>query len=152
MPQALGSSSPAGRGPVREVVDRFRRSYESLPWPLKIIVVAVCCIVLFPVAIVLAPYAIISGHRSIWATGTITIVGIALTSGLAHGDTAPRYTLLLLPVVVAFIAHAGALGRWYAPCRTVAWVILLALLPGIALFRLLDDGKSFIGPGLAWLL
>jgi SpoVK/Ycf46/Vps4 family AAA+-type ATPase len=152
MPQALGSSSPAGRGPAREVVDRFRRSYESLPWPLKIIVVAVCCIVLFPVAIVLAPYAIISGHRSIWATGTITIVGIALGSGLAHGDTAPRYTLILLPVVVAFIAHAGALGRWYAPCRTVAWVILLALLPGIALFRLLDDGKSFIGPGLAWLL
>jgi SpoVK/Ycf46/Vps4 family AAA+-type ATPase len=152
MPQALGSSSPAGRGPVRDVVGRFRRSYEALPWPLKILVVAVCCIVLFPVAIVLAPYAIISGNRSIWATGTITIVGIALTSGLAHGDTAPRYTLLLLPVVVAFIAPAGALGRWYAPCRTVAWVILLALLPGIALFRLLDDGKSFIGPGLAWLL
>jgi SpoVK/Ycf46/Vps4 family AAA+-type ATPase len=149
MPQALGSSSPAGRGPVRDVVDRFRRSYEALPWPLKILV---CCIVLFPVAIVLAPYAIISGNRSIWATGTITIVGLALTSGLAHGDAAPRSTLFLLPVVIAFIAPAGALGRWYAPCRTVAWVILLALLPGIALFRLLDDGKSFIGPGLAWLL
>jgi SpoVK/Ycf46/Vps4 family AAA+-type ATPase len=151
MPPEDGALSAAGRGPVRDRLDRLRRTYDDAPLAFKLLIVAVCCIIGFPVAIVLAPYAIISGSRSIWATGSVTILGIALVSGLAHGNAAPRYTLLLLPVLTAFIAHAGVLGRWYVPCRTVAWTVLLAVLPGIAVFRLLD-GKSFIAPGVAWLL
>jgi SpoVK/Ycf46/Vps4 family AAA+-type ATPase len=143
--------APSG-GPVQRTLDRLRGTYAGLPLPLKILLVAVCCIVGFPVAILLAPYAVISGGRSIWATGSVAIVGIALVSALAHGAAAPHYALFFLPIAVAFAAHAGALGRCYAPCRTVAWVIPLALLPGIAVFRLLDGGTSFIGPGVAWFL
>src|SRR5262249_4649668 len=57
-----------------------------------------------------------------------------------------------LPVIAALAAHAGALGRWYVPCRTVAWVLLPALLPGVAAFRIVGKGHSLIGPALAWLL
>ncbi len=152
MPPTDGSLSATGRGPVRDRLDRLRSNYDAAPLPLKLLIVAVCCIIGFPIAIVLAPYAIISGSRSSWATGSVTIVGIALVSGLAHGAALPRYTLFVLPIVVAFISSVGALGRWYAPCRTVAWTLPLALLPGIAVFRLLDGGTSFIGPGVAWLL
>jgi SpoVK/Ycf46/Vps4 family AAA+-type ATPase len=144
--------SASGRGPVRDRLDRFRRTYDAAPTPVKFLIVVVCCVVGFPIAIVFAPYAIISGSRSLWATASVTIVGIALVSGLAHWMTTPRYFLLVLPIVAAFAAHAGALGRWYVPCRTLAWVWLLALLPGIELFRLIDSGTSFIGPGLAWLV
>ncbi len=152
MPPTDGPLSAPGAGPVRDRLDRFRRGYDAAPLPVKFVIVVVCCTAGFPLAIIFAPYAIISGSRSMWATGSVTVVGVALVSGLAHGVAAPKYSLLLLPVVAAFVAHMGALGRWYVPCRTVAWTMLLALLPGIELFRLLDSGTSFIGPGLAWLL
>jgi len=134
------------------MLSRIRRTYHDAPLPLKILIVVVCCVVGFPVALALAPYAIISGSRSPWATVSVMLWGVALVSGLAHGLAAPHYTLFALPFVVALVAHAGTLGRWFVPCRTVAWTLLLALLPGLAVFRLLGGGKSFIGPGLAWLL
>ncbi len=152
MPPTDGSLSAPGRRPGGGPLDRLRRTYNAAPLALKIVIVAVCCIVGFPVAILMAPYAIFSGSRSIWATGSVTIVGIALVSALARGQAGPHYTLFLVPVAAAFIAHLGALGRWYAPCRTVGWVLLVALLPGIELFRLFHAGTSYIGPGLAWLL
>jgi SpoVK/Ycf46/Vps4 family AAA+-type ATPase len=152
MPPTNGSVSAPGRGPVRDKLDRFRRTYDAAPLPLKLLLVVVCCVIGFPIAIVFTPYAIIAGSRSLWATGSVTIVGLALVSGLAHNvATAPKYTLSVLPIVMAFAASAGTLGRWYVPCRTVAWTLLLALLPGIELSRLLHSG-SFIGPGLAWLV
>jgi SpoVK/Ycf46/Vps4 family AAA+-type ATPase len=152
MPPTDGSLAAPGGGPAREWLDRIRRGFDATPLPLRILIVAICCVVGFPVALILAPYAVISGNRSIWATGSVTVVGVALVSGLAHGNAAPHYTLFLLPVAAALIASLGALGRWYAPGRTVAWVILLALLPGIVAFRVLDSGRSFIGPAVAWVL
>jgi SpoVK/Ycf46/Vps4 family AAA+-type ATPase len=152
MPPTDGSLSAPGRGPGRTPLDRIRRTYSEAPLALRIVIVAVCCVVGFPIAILMAPYAIFSGNRSIWATGTVTVVGIALVSALGRGLAGPHYTLFFVPVVAAFIAHLGALGRWYAPCRTVGWVLLVGLLPGIALFRLLHSGTSYVGPGLAWLL
>jgi SpoVK/Ycf46/Vps4 family AAA+-type ATPase len=152
MPPTQGSSSPTDRRSGKDVIDRIRRGYDELPMPLKILIAAICCVILWPIAIVMAPYSIIAGSRSIWATGSVTIVGVVLVEGLGHGAAAPHYTLFALPILVAFVAHAGPLGRWRVPCRNVGWVVLLALLPGIALFRLLDHGTSFIGPGLAWLL
>ena len=154
--------SAPGQGPVQNALDRIRRTFGDAPLPLKILLVVVCCVVGSPVALlaalVLAPYAVISGSRSVWATASVTIWGLALASGLAHGDVThrsagPNYLLLLLVVAVAFAAHAGALGRWFVPCRTVAWTLVLALLPGIVVFRLLQDHSPwFTGPALAWLL
>src|ERR1022692_4394266 len=154
-----GSTLPAsGQGPVQDALDRIRRAYAGAPLPLKILTVVVCCVVGFPVALALAPYAVISGSRSAWATASVTIWGVALVSGLAHSNSAysganPSYGFLLLVVAVAFAAHAGTLGRWLVPCRTVAWTVVLALLPGIVAYRLLGrHGPWLIGPALAWLI
>jgi SpoVK/Ycf46/Vps4 family AAA+-type ATPase len=152
MPPSDGALPAPGRGPVRDRIDRARRSFDSAPLPMKVLIVVLCCTIGFPVALVFAPYAVIAGSRSMWATGSVTIAGIILVSVLAHGAAAPKYALLVLPIVAAFAAHAGALGRWRVPCRTVAWTILLALLPGIAVFRALGSRTTLIGPGLAWLL
>jgi SpoVK/Ycf46/Vps4 family AAA+-type ATPase len=152
MPPTDGSLSAPGRGPGRGAVDRIRRTYDDAPLALKILIVAVCCVVGFPIAILMAPYAIFSGSRSIWATGSVAVIGIAIVSILGRGAAGPHYTLFFLPIAVAFIAHLGALGRWSAPCRTVAWVLLLALLPGAAFFHYFHSGTSYMGPGLAWLL
>src|SRR5262249_20179690 len=147
MQPADGSLTAPGRGPGRSPLDRIRRTYSEAPLALKIVIVAVCCIVGFPVAVVMAPYAIFSGSRSIWATASIVIVGFLIVASQAHGDLIPRSTLYLLPIMAAVIAHLGALGRWYAPCRTVGWVLLVALLPGVELFQHLHSGTSYIGPG-----
>jgi SpoVK/Ycf46/Vps4 family AAA+-type ATPase len=152
MPPTDTSLSAPGPGPVRSVLDRIRRSYAAAPLPVKLLILVVSCLLFFPVALVLAPYALISANRSTWATASVTLWGLALVSGVAHGDAVPHYALFALPVVAAFLAHVGPLGRWYVPCRTVAWTLLLGLLPGVACFRLLDPGRSFIGPGLGWLL
>jgi SpoVK/Ycf46/Vps4 family AAA+-type ATPase len=152
MPPSDSTLSAPGQGPVQDTLSRIRRTYNGAPLPVKILILVVCCVVGFPVALALAPYAIFASSRSPWATASVTLWGVALVSGLAHGVAAPHYTLLALPVVVAFASHAGTLGRWFVPCRTVAWTIVLALLPGLAVFRLFGGGKSFIGPALAWLL
>jgi hypothetical protein len=138
--------------PRRSAFTRIRGIYDEAPLPLKLLIVVFSCVLAFPVALLLAPYALFSASRSIWATASVTLWGIALVSGLAHGDAGPRYALFALPVVAAFAAHAGSLGRRWAPCRTVAWVLLLALAPGIAAFRLVGRGHSLTGPLLAWLL
>src|SRR5260370_6194090 len=111
-----GSLSASGRGPGRDRFERLRRGYEAAPLPVRLVIVVVCCVVGFPVALIFAPYAVISGRRSMWATGSVTVVCVALVSGYAHGnhvtDPASRHLLLLLPVATAFVAHAGARGRW----------------------------------------
>jgi len=71
------------------MLSRIRRTYHDAPLPLKILIVVVCCVVGFPVALALAPYAIISGSRSPWATVSVMLWGVALVSGLAHGLAAP---------------------------------------------------------------
>ena len=159
MPPADRPLPARGQGPVRGALGRLRGSYQAAPLPVKILIAIASIAACIPFAAVIviwmlafAPYAVWTGRTQWWATASATMWGIALVATQAHGHTSPHYALLALPVVSAFAAHAGALGRWYAPCRTVAWVILLALLPGIAAFRIVDKGHSLIGPALAWLL
>jgi SpoVK/Ycf46/Vps4 family AAA+-type ATPase len=151
--------SAPGRGPGGGALDRLRRTYNNAPLALKIVIVAVCCVVapvVLTVAVLLAPffapYAIFSGNRSAWATASVAVVGLYLVGLQAHGVGGPKLILVALPIVTAVVAHLGALGRWYAPGRTVGWVLLLALFPGTELFRLYHSGTSYIGPGLAWML
>ena len=155
-PSDAALSAPGqGQGPVRDAVTRIRRAYGNAPLPVKILIVIGCCVFSFPLALValaLAPYAVITGNRSPWATASVALWGVALVAGLAHGDTTSRIVMELLPVVAAFAAHAGTLGRRLAPCRTVTWVLVLALLPGIAAFRLLGHAHPYIGPAVAWLI
>jgi SpoVK/Ycf46/Vps4 family AAA+-type ATPase len=159
MPPADGSLSAPGQGPVRSALSRLRRSYDAAPLAVKILIVVACCVVCVPFAafgilagLIFAPYAVWTARRDGWATASVTIWGLVLVTTQVHGDSAQHYALLALPVIAALVAHAGALGRWFAPCRTVTWVLVLALLPGIAAFRLVGKGHSLFGPALAWLL
>src|SRR5215472_16656619 len=147
-----GPGLAPGPAPGWGGLDRVKRTYQAAPAPLRVIIAITCCLIGFPVALLFAPYAVVSASRSIWATTSVTLWGLLAVYVLAHGVSAPHTALVALPIAAAFAAHAGALGRWYVPCRTVAWILLLALLPGIEVFRLIDSGTSFIGPGLAWLV
>ena len=152
-PSDVSVPAAPGQGPVRGGLDRLRRVYDSAPLLVKLLIVITCCLLAFPVAMLLAPYAVISASRSIWATASVTLWGVAAVSGLAHPDSGgPHYALFALPIAVAFASHAGSLGRRAVPCRTAAWVLLIAVLPGVVAFRLFGGGHSYIGPGLAWLL
>jgi SpoVK/Ycf46/Vps4 family AAA+-type ATPase len=159
MPPTDGSLSAPGQGPVRSVLSRLRHSYDAAPLPVKALILIASCVLCVPFAgvvmlgmLVFAPYAVWTGRRDAWATVSVTLWGLVLVATQAHGAAAPHYGLLALPVVAGLIAHTGALGRWFAPCRTVAWVLLLALLPGIAAYRLVGKGHSLFGPALSWLL
>ena len=141
------------RQPGQSGLDRLRRGFDELPLAAKILIVVVCTLPGFVIGLLLAPYMIISGNRSFWGTWSVAILGVGVTTVLAHYHQGlPFYVLLVLPVVVAFIAHAGVLGRWYPPCRTLAWTTLLAAVPGAFFFRLIGHGTSFVGPGVAWVL
>ena len=158
MPAADGLPAP-GQGPVRSALSRLRRSYDAAPAPLKVLLIVVLIIACVPfvavltfAALVFAPYAVWTGRRDGWSTAAVALWGVVLVATQAHGPVFPHDALLVLPAAAALVAHAGALGRWFAPCRTAAWVLVLALLPGVAAFRLTGKGHPLFGPALAWLL
>jgi SpoVK/Ycf46/Vps4 family AAA+-type ATPase len=143
---------------VQDGLSRFRQSFAAAPLPLKIILAVALCIIAPPVAVVAvfagliyAPYALWTGTRGVAGSLSVALWGIALTAAQAHGSDGPRYVLLLLPLAVAAAAHAGPLGRWFVPCRTVAWTLGWALPIGIITFHLVRQ-EPFLGPGLAWLI
>ena len=54
---------------------------------------------------------------AVWGLAVIS------ASGLSGGYKPWICPLLVLPLAVAAAAHAGSLGRWFVPCRTVAWTL-----------------------------
>src|SRR5215813_9943606 len=123
MPPTDGSLSAPGQGPVRSAMSRLRGSYAMAPLPVKVLILIACCLFSVPFAgflilalLIFAPYAVWTGRRHIWATVSVTLWGIVLVATQARGSSFPHYALLALPVVAALAAHAGALGRWFAPC------------------------------------
>ena len=116
------------------------------------------CIVAPPLAaigvfagLIYAPYALWTSSRGPAASLSVALWGIALTAALAHGSDGLRYLLLVLPLAVAGAAHAGPLGRWLVPCRTVAWTLGWALPVGIITFRIWRQ-FPYLGPAAAWLI
>jgi hypothetical protein len=157
-PSAERSPSLPGRRVAQDGLARLRRSFAAAPLPLKIILVVALCVFVPPAAaiamfagLVYAPYALWAGRRDVAAAGSVALWGIALTAALAHGPDGPRYLLLVLPVVVALAAYAGRLGRWFVPCRTVAWTLGWALPIGILTFHLLRK-FPYSGPAAAWVV
>jgi SpoVK/Ycf46/Vps4 family AAA+-type ATPase len=142
----------SGGQAVQGGVDRIRRFAASAPWPVKVLLV-IAAIVLLPLLLLYAPYALWTGDRSALGSASVALWGIAVTAGLAHGPDGPRYVLLLLPVAVALLAHVGPLKRGFVPCRTIALTLLWSLPPGIIVFRLLwRHGQPYPGPALAWVI
>jgi SpoVK/Ycf46/Vps4 family AAA+-type ATPase len=153
------SPSLPGWRMVQGGVTRIRRRFSAAPLIVKILLV-VALIFLSPAVLsialvgglIYAPFAVSAGHRSLVASLSVAVWGLALVSGLSGGSNSPAFgLLLLLPFVVVAAAHAGTLGRWFVPCRTVAWTLAWALPAGIIILRL-ASGEAFAGLGVAWLI
>jgi hypothetical protein len=155
MPPTDVSSYPSDQGPVRNGIARLRRIYDAVPVPIKLLVLCLCVLfapIIIPVLMMFAPFALWRGTRDGLATASVTAWGLALVAIVLARHTGVALDLLLvLPIAAAFAAHAGTLGRWYSPCRTAAWVLLLAIVPGVAAGDL-AGGHSFVGPIVGWVL
>src|SRR5260221_4444351 len=141
---------------------RIRRGFAAAPLIVKIlIVVALAFLLPFGVGILLplllvaalvyAPFALSAAHRSVFASLSVAVWGLAVSSGLSGGYRPWLSLLLLLPFAVVAAVHAGSLGRWFVPCRTVAWALLWAGPVGIVTWRLAKS-QPVIGPVAAWVI
>jgi SpoVK/Ycf46/Vps4 family AAA+-type ATPase len=143
-----------GQQAARGALDRIRRFAVAAPLPVQILLI-VAAVVLAPFlllgALMYAPYALWAGDRSVLGSAAVALWGVAIVAAQAHGQDGPRYLLLLVPPVVAVAAHAGAIGRGFAPCRTVALCLSWALPVGIIAFRIWR-GQPYFGPAAAWLI
>ena len=151
-------SSLFGPQALRGGLDRFRQTLAATPLPIKVLLIAAICVFAVPLvtillfaALIYAPFALWSADRSVAATASVALWGVALVAALAHGADQPRYALLALPLVVAALAHVGLLGRWDVPARTAAWCLVWSLPVGITTFRVFPD-DWFLGPATAWLI
>jgi SpoVK/Ycf46/Vps4 family AAA+-type ATPase len=157
-----GSLSLPGWRLVQGTASRARRAYSASPLAVKaliaVIVIAALPLTLgivLPLALLLAlgyaPFALSAGHRSVVASLSVAVWGLAVISVLSGGYKPWLGLLLLLPFAVVAAAHAGALGRWFVPCRTVAWVLIWSLPVGALLYRLATR-QSASGPAVGWVI
>ena len=147
-------AAPAFPGWRTRVLGVFRRA----PLPLKIALTALV-VVFFPallgvvllVAMGYAVVAVVQGRRSIVASLSVAVWGLVAAGGLAGITGGWLYPFLVLPFVIAAVAHAGPLARWHVPCRTVAWAVAWSVPVGVAALRGWP-AEPFIGIAAAWLL
>ena len=157
-----GSLSLPGRQIVQGGVTRIRRIFSAAPLLLKVLMLAALVFLLpfglaivFPVlllaALVYAPFAVSAAHRTVLASLSVAVWGLAFVSGVSGGYRPWLALLLLLPFVVVLAAHAGTLGRWFVPCRTVAWTLGWSLPIAMIAWRLAESQPA-IGPVVGWLI
>src|SRR5262249_38519512 len=137
---------------------RIRRGFAVAPLIIKILLVA-ALVLFFPAVVGIlvlaglgyAPFALSAAHRGVVASLSVAVWGVAVVTGLSGGYKPWLALLLLLPFAVAAAAHTGSLGRWFVPCRTVAWALLWAVPVGILTWRLARS-QPVIGPVAAWVI
>ncbi len=142
-------------------VARIRRAASAAPLPLKVLIVGaaiffspIVLTVLLVACLAYAPFAVSAGRRSVLASLSVAVWGLAVIVVIARQDGNPQIPLLVLgvlPFAVVPAAHAGALGRWYVPCRTVAWALIWSLPVGSVALRLWHQ-QPFVGPVFGWLI
>src|SRR6266567_8517003 len=157
-----GSPSLPGWRTAQDGIARIRRMLSVAPLPVKIVLIAIL-VILFPVAIpaafsilligamIYAPIAVASGRGSVLASLSVAVWGVALVTIWSEHQGSWMPALLVLPFLVVAAAHAGSLGRWFVPCRTVAWALLWALPVGL-LAGLIHAYKSVVAAAFAWLM
>ena len=123
------SPAPARASPLPRCLSR------SFCWVALVFLSGPLFGILLVIAIIYAPFAVWAGHRSVLASLSVAAWGLAVyrASGLSGGYKRPgsaRCSCSRSPSAAA--AHAGSLGRWFVPCRTVAWTLGLALPVGRA--------------------
>jgi SpoVK/Ycf46/Vps4 family AAA+-type ATPase len=139
------------------LVERVQRATEGRPLPQRIIPILGAVLFLCPV---LAPIAVASKSRTKMATAYVAMLAtwliyfFALYSSdpAAAPSQAVRWSLLALPVVMAFIAHLRPLSRWYVPCRTAAVTLVWPVVFAAALLKQLPHSTEAAGVIAAWLL
>jgi SpoVK/Ycf46/Vps4 family AAA+-type ATPase len=147
------SPSPPGWRTVQEGMNRARGTFAAAPLPVKILLAVVACLLAFPVGLVYAPFAVWAGRRSVAASLSVAAWGVVFAGVVSHAFSVggPRLVLLVIPLPVVAAAHAGTLGRWFVPCRTVAWTLAWALPLGVVMARLWPS-EQVIGPAVAALI
>lgn len=137
---------------------RLMRAHRRAPTWLKVTVVA-AAVLFFPAtlgliilaALIYGVVAVVQGRRTVGATASVAVWGLAVLFGLYNGNLTWLYSLLLLPFVVALAAHARPLARWFVPCRTVAWVLVWSVPVAVIALKAAPH-QPFIGTIAAWLL
>jgi SpoVK/Ycf46/Vps4 family AAA+-type ATPase len=138
------------------LVDRVQRATDRIPMPQRIVPIAGAVLFLCPV---LAPVAIVGKVRSKMASAYVAMLAIWIiyVTALYTSDPAStpshkvRWSLLALPVVMAFLAHAGPLRKWYVPCRTVAVTLLWPVILVAVLLKQFPSGEITVVIA-SWLL
>jgi SpoVK/Ycf46/Vps4 family AAA+-type ATPase len=152
------SPSLPGWSIVQGGAARIRRGFSAAPLAAKVVLVLVLVVlspVLLTVAIVggliYAPFALSAGHRGVVASVSVAIWGLVLVSVVTKNPGSWSDLLLLLPFAVVAGAYVAALGRWFVPCRTVAWALGWSLPIGLIIWKL-GRGEAVAGVGAAWLI
>ncbi len=147
------SPSPPGWRTVQEGMSRARGTFAAAPLPVKMLMAVVACLLAIPAGLVYAPFAVWAGRRSVAASLSVAAWGVVFAGVVSHAFSVggPRLALLLIPFPVVAAAHAGTLGRWFVPCRTVAWTLAWALPLGVVMARLWPS-EQVIGPAVAALI
>jgi SpoVK/Ycf46/Vps4 family AAA+-type ATPase len=138
------------------LVDRVQRATDRIPMPQRIVPIAGAVLFLCPV---LAPVAIVSKVRGKMASAYVAMLAIWIiyVTALYTSDPASsppgkvRWSLLALPVLIAFLAHIGPLRKWYVPCRTVAVTLLWPVILVAVLLKQFPSGQIPVVVA-AWLL
>ena len=137
---------------------RLLRVQRRAPTWLKVVVVA-AAVLFFPVtlglillaALIYGVVAVVQGRRTVGASVSVAVWGVAVFSATYSGNRTWLYSVLLLPVVVVLAAHASPLARWFVPCRTVAWVLAWSVPVAVIALKLAPT-QPFISTIAAWLL
>jgi SpoVK/Ycf46/Vps4 family AAA+-type ATPase len=146
------SLSPPGWRTAQEAISRARAAFAAAPLPVKILMVVLACVLAFPAGLVYAPFAVWAGRRTVAASLSVALWGAALAGANTQAfSVGPRIALLLITLAVVAAAHAGTLGRWFVPCRTVAWTLAWALTLGVVMSRFWPS-EQVIGPAVAALI
>ncbi len=153
-----GFLSPPGRRIVQGGATRVRRVFSAAPMLVKVFMVAALVFllpfglpVLLAAGLIYAPFAVSAAHRSVMASLSVAVWGIALVSGVSGGYKPWLALLLLLPLAVVAAAHVGTLGRWFVPCRTVAWTLAWSLPIAMITWRLAGS-EPVIAIAVGWVI
>jgi SpoVK/Ycf46/Vps4 family AAA+-type ATPase len=147
---------------ARERVDGFRDSFRAASPPVRTTLL-VAGIVLSPVLLVVglclaiaaglcyAPIAVWRGSPSVVASLSVAVWALVIFEARLGTSGLRALTLDPLPFIAVGLAHVRPLARAYAPCRTVAWVLLWAV-PTVLLLRQGFPGQTGISVTAGYLM
>ncbi len=151
---------------ARDGFERARLAVRSAPLPVKILLVVVLIALIIAsfsvgprvwdlvvvAALAYGPVAAWRGSPRVLASvfvalwGLVAVLTVAAVTNRVGAGVVP---LLLVPCVAVPAAHAPAIARRYVPCRTVVWVLVWSLPPGLLAWWLATK-RPMIGDSIAW--